>query len=406
MKDLREPIQLVLNAFTVQDLHRNRGVGRYTFEVYSHIMKLWEEQNELVTNVFSGITVVGAEEPDMQTIFERKFPHTNFVPIAKKVENRNLLKYFYYKFTVTPALTKLFKRFSERTIYFLPRHQILSVPNATYTVTMVHDLAPLVTKRLGKNPLIDPLLNFEYGLYMKELAKSSLIVTNSSDTSLSVSQATHRKNDIRTILLGNAFEHIDIEKLKKKPAPLIEPYFMYYAGYDYNKNIPGIIKAFAAFIRNHEDTNRTKLVFSANKSAEETIIALAKAEGILENIVIAGFITDADMPHYLIHSLGLFRLSFMEGCGLPEIEAMALGVPVISADIGAVREMVGDFAYLVNPHTPLAAEPILYLLAKKRVPAERLKAAQAHARTFTWQRTAEETVQAITEYVQNTKPIK
>src|SRR4029079_301564 len=98
------------------------------------------------------------------------------------------------------------------------------------------------------------------------------------------------------------------------------------------------------------------------------------------------------------------RLSFMEGCGLPEIEAMSLGVPVVSADIGAVREMVGEFAYLVNPHTPLAAEPILHLLAKKKVPPERLKEGRAHAQTFTWKKTAEETVEAIREYVQTTKP--
>lgn len=403
MIDLREPIQLVLNGFPLQDSHRGRGVGRYTYEVYQHILSLWEAQDER-TKVFAGITLIGAEEPDLSRIFEHKFQRTRFFPISKKITNRNLLKYFYYRFTANPNLSKLFSSFKERSLYFLPRHQILSHKLATYTATMVHDFAPLKTKRWGKNPLIDPLLKAEYSIYLKELEKSQLIVTNSSDTTLAVSQQLNRNDDIRTILLGNVLEHVDVEKEKKRVAPIVDPYFFYYAGYDYNKNIPGIIKAFASFIRNHEDTNRTKLVFSGGIRDEERIVALARQEGILENIMLLDFIPDQDLAYYLVHSLGLFRLSYIEGCGLPEIEALSLGVPVISSDIGAVREMVGGHAFLVNPHTPLAAEPILYQLAKKKVSAEKLKQDREYAKKFTWKRTAEETIEAITEFVQTHKP--
>lgn len=403
MTDLREPIQLVLNGFPLQDSHRGRGVGRYTFEVYQHILKLWEEQDPKMS-AFAGITLVGAENPDLSSIFEHRFQRARFFAVSKNITNRNLAKYFYYKFSANPALTKLFKSFTERSLYFMPRHQILSHSLATYTTTMVHDFAPLKTKRWGKNPVIDPLLKIEYSIYLKELEKSQLIVTNSTDTTMAVSQQIKRENDIKTILLGNVLEHVDIEKEKKRVSPIVDPYFFYYAGFDYNKNIPGIIKAFAAFIRNHEDTNRTKLVVSGGIKDEERLVSLAKQEGILENIMLLDFIPDNDLAYYLIHSLGLFRLSFIEGCGLPEIEALSLGVPVISADIGAVREMVGGHAFLVNPHTPLAAEPILYQLAKKKVSPEKLKQDREYAKKFTWTRTAEETLATITEFVQTHKP--
>ncbi|PJA12437.1 hypothetical protein COX64_04575 [Candidatus Dojkabacteria bacterium CG_4_10_14_0_2_um_filter_Dojkabacteria_WS6_41_15] len=83
---------------------------------------------------------------------------------------------------------------------------------------------------------------------------------------------------------------------------------------------------------------------------------------------------------------------------------MSLGVPVISADIGAVREMVGQFALLADPKKPETAEPLLYQAAKKRVPAEQLRKGMAHAKEFTWAKTAAKTVDSIIDFVQTHKP--
>lgn len=404
MIDLRAKKHLVLNGFPLQDSHRGRGVGRYTFRVYAEILRRWEEGDEQLTNAFSQITVVGAATPSLSEIFLDKFQKTNFVTVSAKIEKRNLLKYFYYKWKVAPKLDEFLDKCTEPTVYFLPRHQILTSEKADYTVTMVHDFAPLKTNRWGRNPIIDPLLKIEYSFYLKELKKSELIVTNSTDTTNSVAKQLARKEDIVTILLGNIFEGVNPETYLQKPAPLREPYFLYFGGFDFNKNIPGIIKAFALFIRKHEDTNHTKIVFSGGTKEKERIVALAKAEGILENIVLLDHVSDEELAWYSVHSLGLFRLSFIEGCGLPEIEVMSLGVPVISADIGAVREMVGQYANLVDPKKPELAEPILYKLARRKSPPEQLHNGQLQARTFTWSKTAAETINTIIDYVQSHKP--
>lgn len=404
MIDLRAPKHLVLNGFPLQDSHRGRGVGRYTMEVYAEILERWENDDEQLKKAFSQITLLGAVTPDLRGIFDGRFTKTNYVTISNKVEKRNLLKYFYYKFTAVPKIDAFLKASKEPTVYFLPRHQILTSKYADYTVAMVHDFAPLITHRWGKNALIDPLLSIEYNIYLKELRRSDLIVTNSIDTTNAVSQYLDRKNDIKTILLGNVFEHVFPEPHLKRPAPLREPYFLYFAGFDFNKNIPGIIKAFALFIRKHEDTNHTKLVFSGGTKDAKRIVALAKAEGVLENMVLMDHISDEDLPWYAVHSLGLFRFSYIEGCGLPEIEIMSLKVPVISANIGAVREMVGDYAFLADPKKPETAEPILYKLAKKRVTPEYLSQAAEHARTYTWKKTAANTIDALIEFTQSHKP--
>ncbi len=406
MTDLREKKHLILNGFPLQDSHRGRGVGRYTYRVYDEILKRWERQDPILTNAFCAITVVGATTPSLSEVFDDKYQKTKFVSIAKKVEKRNILKYFYYKWIAGPALDSYLQTIAEPTVYFLPRQQILSSKYADYTVTMVHDVAPLKTHRWGKNQILDPLLSIEYNLYLQELKKSDLIVTNSDDTSHALERFIGRKEDMHSVLLGNIFEHQKPESALNKPAPIREPYFFYFGGFDFNKNIPGIIKAFALFIRKHEDTNHTKLVFSGGIKIKDQIIKLAKAEGVLENMVLIDNVPDEDLAWYIVHSLGLFRLSFIEGCGLPEIEVMSLGVPVISAAIGAVQEMVGQYAFLVNPHKPELAEPILYKLARKKVPVEQLSAGAAHARTFTWSKTANQTIETIIEYTQSHKPAR
>ena len=404
MTDLRAPKHLVLNGFPLQDSNRGRGIGRYTDKMYFEILQRWERQDPQLTSDFSQISLVGSSIPNLREVFDNQFQRVNYVSVSKKVEKLNILKYFYYKWTVAPALNEFLKKSATPTIYFLPRHQILTSPYADYTVTMVHDFAPLKTHRWGRVPIMDPLLSIEYDLYLKELAKSDLIVTNSVDTSNTVSQYLGRENDTTAILLGNIFDNTDPAVYLKKPSPLNEPYFFYYSGFDFNKNIPGVIKAFALFIRKHEDTNHTKLVFSGGTKEARSIIALAKKEGILENIQLMDHLTDEELALYAVHSLGLFRLSFIEGCGLPEIEVMSLGVPVISADIGAVREMVGQFALLADPKKPETAEPLLYQAAKKRVPAEQLRKGMAHAKEFTWAKTAAKTVDSIIDFVQTHKP--
>ncbi|MCC7303803.1 glycosyltransferase [bacterium] len=404
MIDLRAKKHLVLNAFPLQDSHRGRGIGRYTYRLYSQILDRWEQDDKQLTKAFSDITVVGAANPSLREVFDGHYQKVNFVALTAHVEKRNLLKYLFYKWQFGPKLNDFLTASQNPTIYFLPRHQILTSAKADYTVTMVHDFAPLRTKRWGKYAITDPLLSIEYFWYITELKKAGLIITNSTDTSTAVSWELKRKENIQTILLGNIFEDIDPKEALQQLPPYREPYFFYYGGYDYNKNIGGIIKAFASFIRKHEDTNHTKLVFSGGTKSKNHLIDLAKHEGILENIVLIDHVSDEELARYIVHSLGLFRLSFVEGCGLPEIEVLSLGVPVLSADIGAVREMVSPYAFLIDPYKPELAEPYLYQMARKRVPSEQLKQGRVHGQSFTWSKTATETINAIIEYAQSTKP--
>ncbi|PIY17502.1 hypothetical protein COZ14_02865, partial [Candidatus Dojkabacteria bacterium CG_4_10_14_3_um_filter_Dojkabacteria_WS6_41_9] len=110
MTDLRAPKHLVLNGFPLQDSNRGRGIGRYTDKMYFEILQRWERQDPQLTSAFSQISLVGSSIPNLREVFDNQFQRVNYVSVSKKVEKLNILKYFYYKWTVAPALNEFLKK--------------------------------------------------------------------------------------------------------------------------------------------------------------------------------------------------------------------------------------------------------------------------------------------------------
>lgn len=103
-----------------------------------------------------------------------------------------------------------------------------------------------------------------------------------------------------------------------------------------------------------------------------------------------GAVADADLPALYACAAAFCLPSFAEGFGLPVLEAMACGTPVVVSDRGALPEIAGGHARLADPASPTAiAEALLAALAMTS--AERA-AARAHAATFTWERAARATL--------------
>ena len=104
-----------------------------------------------------------------------------------------------------------------------------------------------------------------------------------------------------------------------------------------------------------------------------------------------GYVPDEQMPGLYAGAIALAMPSLYEGFGLPCLEAMASGTPVVAANRGALPETCGDAALVVEPED--FAEAALQAVTTE---AERLtRAGLARAARFTWERTARETDQAI-----------
>jgi glycosyltransferase involved in cell wall biosynthesis len=113
-----------------------------------------------------------------------------------------------------------------------------------------------------------------------------------------------------------------------------------------------------------------------------------------EEVIFTGFVDDADLPALYRGALLFVFPSLYEGFGLPILEAMASGVPVVTSNTSAMPEVAGDAAILVDPHNPRAvAEGIAQVLAEDQLREALTQKGLARARCFRWDTVAQKTLE-------------
>jgi glycosyltransferase involved in cell wall biosynthesis len=123
----------------------------------------------------------------------------------------------------------------------------------------------------------------------------------------------------------------------------------------------------------------------------ERAVAEARAQGA--RVVMAGFVPDGDLAALYSAALGFVFPSLHEGFGIPPLEAMQCGTPVIASNRSSIPEVVGDAALVVDPQDADALSHAMYRLYNEPVLREDLRARSlARAALFSWDRTAAETL--------------
>lgn len=154
------------------------------------------------------------------------------------------------------------------------------------------------------------------------------------------------------------------------------------------KNIRNSIKAFAQLRRVRADV---QLVITG---VEYCRVGPDKAfAGLdLEGVHFAGYVHDLDMPAVYSLAEALVFPSFYEGFGLPPLEAMACGTPVVTSNSTSIPEIVGDAAVLVDPESPAEiAGALEMVLSSTDMRVNMIEKGLERVETFSWRRSAEET---------------
>jgi glycosyltransferase involved in cell wall biosynthesis len=160
------------------------------------------------------------------------------------------------------------------------------------------------------------------------------------------------------------------------------------------KNLGGLVEAFGRLLvtAGDEDVADLHLVIAGGKGwmYEETL-ALPERLGLAGRVHFAGFVDDADLPA-LYNLAAVFAFpSWYEGFGLPVLEAMACGTPVVAADNSSLPEAAGEAGLMVDAaDTEALAAALGRLLEDGTLRARLFSAGQARARQFTWERAAAE----------------
>ena len=167
-----------------------------------------------------------------------------------------------------------------------------------------------------------------------------------------------------------------------------EPFFLVLGRHDPHKNLARLLRAFAA-VPDPDGQLRLKLVGPQDGRYTPRLQALAAELGIAQRIDWIAWVSDQERLELLNRCRALVLVSLWEGFGLPALEAMACGAPVIAARAGALPEVVGVAGLLVDPRDPAAIAAALTDLGRDSTLARELSAAgPARAAGFRWESTA------------------
>jgi glycosyltransferase involved in cell wall biosynthesis len=242
-------------------------------------------------------------------------------------------------------------------------------------VVLAHDLLPL------RHPQLSPLLAYHLAYVPLVLHRAVRVLCNSEATAREVHQRlgvpSRRLVPIRLGFSPGLLRPLGLER---------QPFFLVLGRHDPHKNLERVLRAFAGL---RERGHRLALVGPQDPRYTPRLQRLAAELGIAGRCDWIAWVSDQQRLELLNRCRGLVMASLWEGFGLPALEGMACGAPVIAAAAGALPEVVGDAALLVDPRkvdaigaamTDLIQQPDLTL----QLESLGLK----QARGFRWQDTA------------------
>jgi glycosyltransferase involved in cell wall biosynthesis len=177
------------------------------------------------------------------------------------------------------------------------------------------------------------------------------------------------------------------------------PYLLYVGTIQPRKNLTRLIDAFAQVVQAGTIgvLRPLQLVIAGKRGwLMEQIEQRAAQHGIGERVRFTGYVDDDDLPALLSGALAFVFPSLYEGFGMPVLEAMACGTPVLTAATSSLPEVAGDAALLVDPRDRRAIADALMRLVDDAALRERLRSrGLEQAARFTWERCAVETLRVL-----------
>jgi glycosyltransferase involved in cell wall biosynthesis len=189
----------------------------------------------------------------------------------------------------------------------------------------------------------------------------------------------------------------------KAAAPLLQPqidydfakpYILFVSTIEPRKNIEGIITAFNTLKGKYKIPHQLVLVGQDGWKSEPIFNAIANSKW-RDEIHHLKYLSDELLALFYSQASVFVYPSYYEGFGLPVLEAMNWGTPVVTSNISSLPEVVGDAGLMVDPRdAEHIGEALWQIISDQELSAELSQAGQARANLFSWERTAQETLKA------------
>ena len=260
--------------------------------------------------------------------------------------------------------------------------------NCRYIIT-VHDLIPLRFPRS-----FSPLTNY-YRFYLPfVLRQAQHIICDSLATASDIREFFEiSPNKITPIPLAYNSNHFCPPPEQSKGN-----YFLYLGRYDPYKNLQRLLDAFAKLP--HYQDYELRLLGPSDSRYTPHLKHQAKELNISNQVKFLNYLPYNELPSILAGAIALVLPSLWEGFGLPVLEAMACGTPVITSNLSSLPEVAGDAALLIDPYRIEEITAAIKTVATdEEVRSQLSKLGLERVKQFSWQKTGQATIEVIERFL-------
>lgn len=230
----------------------------------------------------------------------------------------------------------------------------------------------------------------------KSMKRADVIITDSEFSKSEIEkyfpQYSHKVQVVYCGVNSDKFYPVEdksvVEKVKKS-LDIEGEYFLYLGTIEPRKNLERLIEAYSLLLK--KDENVPRLVMAGGKGWLNSNIYQKVVELKLEKYVqFTKYIPDEDLCPLINGATAFVFPSIYEGFGMPPLEAMACGVPVVCSKEASLPEVVGDCAVMTDAYDPQSIADGMYRIYSDKVLAEELRVrGLQRAKEFTWHRFSE-----------------
>ena len=327
------------------------------------------------------------KEHEITLLIQRKLPQNNF--LVKAIEKHKELKIIKTNIPVLGFIRLIkyimFLKHIEKN--FDLYHCLHSNPlpcNKIKSICTLHDLSALKIKSyFEKYGIIKRIyLNWEYKYLLNKMNKI-----------ICVSNSTKKDAEVFFNLESNKFDVIyeAAGELSTEASTTFcsNKYFLT-MGSKPHKNIGTVVKSFTLFSQNIMEEYH--LIIVGKRNAYTSSILNNLGNEIKNRVILLESVSDKDLASLYRNSLAFIFVSYYEGFGLPILEAMSKGTPVITSNTSSMPEVAGDASFLVSPNDYLDISAKMYSIASsEELRKIKIEKGYMQAKKFSWQLTGEKT---------------
>ena len=355
------------------------GIGYYVYNLIEALYQLQSSEN-FQLNLFYQPSVKNWLRGNLSASEQlQNYPDTHCLPIPTTLSN--LLTKF-----PNPALA-YFEKYLQYPDIIHGTDHIVYPCQKSFKVMTIHDLTFI------KYPEYVPLIVKTYTERIKRCLKwTDLIITMAETTKEDIVHYL-QVNPHKIWVIPLASRYTVQENLKTSPTD-DQPYILFVGTFEPRKNIKTLVLAFD-YLKKKFDLPHRLVLIGKKGWGYESILKCIENSAYKKDIYHLNYLADELVAQFYQHAEVFVYPSFYEGFGLPVLEAMNLGTPVITSNVSSLPEVVDSAAITINPQDFIElAEAIFKVLSNDNLRKQLILDGRTRAQRFSWEKTAKQTLEA------------